>query len=322
MQERQNPMQNAQQEILSGRLGFESLRKYSAPYVSQHRLTVGRPPHLPCFSGQFGINELGEGQTVHQSRIEPEVEFETSFTARDGVLVTVILEGKMEFSLDTTPYCFEVEDTPIALAWTNQTPVAVARRSRQADTLEKVQVHTPLSFFDAAWRAESGGFFDSHTQVLAWNPGTSASRAAKTLMQDQSASPLRKRMATARFAVEAMDSLIENLERLQGSRPQQRISVARAYVEQTAERRPSLGEIAAATGYSVSSLQRAYRATFGLTVIEHQRQILLDYAMASLRKGGVSVGQAALAAGYSNPTNFSSAFQRAFGLSPSQVSIT
>ncbi len=319
MQERQNPMQNAQQEVLSGRLGFDSLRKYSAPYVSQHRLTVGRPPHLPCFSGQFGINELGGGQTVHQSRIEPEVEFETSFTAQTGVLVTVILEGKMEFSLNNAPYCFEVESTPVAIAWANQTPVEVARRSRKPDTLEKVQVHTPLSFFDTPWHTEGGDFLDSHAQVLVWNPGVPASKAAKALVQDQSASPLRKRMAMARFAVEAMDSLVENLEVLRGARPQQRIAMARTYVEQTAERQPSLGEIATATGYSVSSLQRAYRSTFGLTVIEHQRQILLDHAMASLRKGGISVGQAAIAAGYSNATNFSSAFQRAFGMCPSQV---
>lgn len=98
--------------------------------------------------------------------------------------------------------------------------------------------------------------------------------------------------------------------------------MAHSFVEQTAETRPSLSEIASATGFSISALQRAYRVTYGMTVIEHQRQMLLDQAMDTLCTNDVSVAQVAARAGYSNPTNFSSAFQKYFGMSPSQASKT
>lgn len=322
MPKRQISMQNAQTEILSGRLRFDELRDNAAPYVSRHRLTVGGAPHLPCFTGQFGINDLGEGQTVHQSQIEPEVEFETSFTAKSGVLVSILTEGKLEFSLDGQNHCYEVTSTPIALAWANQEPVNVTRRTCKNDTLIKVQVHTPLSFFDQNWRQDSNCFVESHARVLHWTPGISASNSARALFKEKDESVLRKQMARARFAVEALDSLLQHLESASSSQPVQRLAMAHSFVEQTAETRPSLSEIASATGFSISALQRAYRLTYGMTVIEHQRQMLLDQAMDTLCTNDVSVAQVAARAGYSNPTNFSSAFQKYFGMSPSQASKT
>ncbi|MEM9127712.1 MAG: AraC family transcriptional regulator, partial [Pseudomonadota bacterium] len=289
------------------------------PYVQRHRMRVGNPSPLPCFNGQFGIRDLGEGQTVHLSRIEQDAEFETSFTAKTGMLVTIILEGRLEFALDGKQHVFCAEETPLALAWMNLKPVEVVRRSRPGDRLIKVQVHTPLSFLDEDWQLGTDGFLSTHLQVLEWHPGLAVSEAAQDMVRADTLSPVRSRMVSSRFAIEALDSLLEHLECRQSSGSNQRIAEARAYVEHTACDRPGLKDIAAATGYSVSALQRAYRLAYGMTVIEHQRKLLLDHAMESLRAGVATVSQASHVAGYRNPTNFTSAFARQFGIVPSQV---
>ena len=315
----QNPMQNAQWSVLSGPVLFDDLKQRAAPYVKRHRMRVGRPSPLPFFNGQFGFQELGEGQTVHLSRIAAESEFETSFTAGTGLLVTVILDGRLEFSLDGQNHSYCAESGPVALAWMNLRPVEVTRRSSPGDSLIKVQVHTPLSFLDEDWHAGSNEFLETHGQVLTWHPGLAVSEAAQGMIEAEKMSPLRARMSSSRLAIEALDPLLLHLESRRDTGVKLRIAEARAYVEHTARDKPGLKQIAAATGFSVSALQRAYRLAYGMTVIEHQRRLLLEQAMEALRFGEVTVSQASQTAGYGNPTNFTSAFVRQFGILPSQV---
>ncbi|WP_299506418.1 AraC family transcriptional regulator [uncultured Roseobacter sp.] len=318
MRNHQKQMQNAQVPVLSGDLGFEALRKSAAPYVKRHRMTVGRPAPLPCFAGQFGIRDIGDGQTVHQSRIARETEFETSFIAETGLLVSIVLDGRLTFSLDGHAYDFRTSGQPLAVAWANLKPVEVTRRTAQPDHLVKVQVHTPLSFFDLTWKAGIGQILGTHGKVISWSPGLAASEAAGGLIKGKDVSEPRSRMAASRFAVEALDSLLEHLE-AQGDAASSRIAAARAYVEQTASEHPRLSDIAVATGFSVSSLQRIYRDTYGMTVIEHQRRLVLEQALRALRSGHISVAQAARIAGYRSPSNFSSAFAKEFGKPPSRI---
>lgn len=315
----QKSMGNGQRPVLSGAVPFNDLKENAAPYVRRHRMRVGRPSPLPCFNGKFGIQDLGEGQTVHLSRIEEDAEFETSFTANPGMLVTVILGGRLEFSLDCKDHQYTAETAPVALAWMNLRPVEVTRRSRPGEGLIKVQVHTPLSFLDDDWHACCGDFLASHGQVVSWHPGLAVSEAAQSMLEADKLSVMRARMTSSRFAIEALDSLLEHLDSRSVAGAKLRIAEARAYVEHTAYERPGLKQIAAATGFSVSSLQRAYRLNYGMTVIEHQRRLLLEQAMEALRSGDVTVAQVSRMAGYGNPTNFTSAFARQFGLLPSQV---
>ena len=317
----QKQMQDAQRAVLPGTLGFEALRDNAAPYVTRHRMTVGRPAPLPCFSGTFGIHDIGKGQTVHQSSIAPETEFETSFVAETGLLVSIILDGRLTFALDGRAYDFQACERPLAVAWCNLEPEEVTRRTEQQDHLVKVQVHTPLSFFDAAWREGTGSILKTHCEVIAWQPGLAATEAARDLIEGRGLSALRSRMASSRFAVEALDSLLEHVE-ARTSTSSSRIAAARAYVEQTAADHPGLTQIAAATGFSVSSLQRTYRSTYGMTVIEHQRRLLLEQAMRALQSGRISVAQASRMAGYRSPTNFTSAFTKLFGVPPSRIKPT
>lgn len=319
MRNRQIPMNKGPEEALDGEVRFDDIKAVAAPYVSNHRMTVGRPSPLPCFAGKFGIDDLADGQTVHRARIEPETEFETSFVSNSGVIVTVVLEGKLEFALNANTYVFEAAKAPIALAWTNLEAVNVTRRTREGEYLVKCQVHTPLNYFDQDWRGGTSGFLERHIDVTSWRPGLSVTDAAQDLISQNPLSALRARMASSRFAVEALDSLLLHLESSWARLKPSRIASAKNHVEQTAIDKPSLDEIATAVGYSVSGLQRAYRAAYGMTVIEHQRSVLLEHALALLRMGEVSVAQAAEMTGYKTPTNFTSAFVKHFGVLPSKV---
>ncbi|MEM1079350.1 MAG: AraC family transcriptional regulator [Pseudomonadota bacterium] len=322
MRNRQFLMQNALGRQKTGAVGFAAMKDVSAPFVSQHRMTLGVPDGEACFSGKFGISDIGDGQTVHCAVIDPDVEFETSFMAQPGLVVTIVLEGKLEFALDGAAYCFDASDGPVAVAWVNLKPVSVTRRTRLNDPLSKVQIRTPLSFFDEVWRSGSNGFLDRHTELTHWQPSMEFANAAHKVLDGRAQTDLRARMMSSRLAVEALDALLAHLEIEDTGTIPARLAAARSYVEQTATERPNLAHIAAATGYSVSALQRAYRTAFGMTVIGHQRRLLLETAYQALQSGDLCIAQAAQAAGYNSPTNFTSAFIREFGFPPSRLRST
>jgi AraC-like DNA-binding protein len=70
-------------------------------------------------------------------------------------------------------------------------------------------------------------------------------------------------------------------------------------------------------GMSVSTMQRLFKAAYGTSVVSFQRTERLKTARTKLLQGRMTVGEAGYQAGYSNVSNFSSAFQKAFGYPPS-----
>lgn len=81
----------------------------------------------------------------------------------------------------------------------------------------------------------------------------------------------------------------------------------------------TIEEIARAVGASVSALQRHFKDHFGQTVFEFIRTRRLERACAALETEGITIGQASHLAGYANPSSFTTAFKKAYGVSPSQL---
>jgi len=90
----------------------------------------------------------------------------------------------------------------------------------------------------------------------------------------------------------------------------------REFVLANLERSLTIEEIAQEVGASVSSVQRHFKEHFQMTVFEFIRKERLAQACAALERDGVTIAQAAYAAGYADPSNFAVAFKRVYGVPP------
>ena len=81
----------------------------------------------------------------------------------------------------------------------------------------------------------------------------------------------------------------------------------------------AMEEIAKQVNMSESTLQRHFRQAFNMSVFEYLRRNRLQRAMVAMQKEGLGIAQAAHIAGYNSPANFSTAFRRAFGITPGQL---
>jgi AraC-like DNA-binding protein len=80
---------------------------------------------------------------------------------------------------------------------------------------------------------------------------------------------------------------------------------------------PSLDELAAAVGLPPKRLNAGFRAAFGTTVFDYLRDARLDSARSLLDQGlDMPLKLLAWQVGYSQPSNFITAFRRRFGVSP------
>lgn len=93
---------------------------------------------------------------------------------------------------------------------------------------------------------------------------------------------------------------------------------ARAWLDAHLDEPPSIIELARIVGINDFKLKRSFKAAFGTTIFGYVRQRRMERAAAHLH-GGLSVADAADAAGYVCPRCFADAFRRHYGVLPSAV---
>ena len=76
--------------------------------------------------------------------------------------------------------------------------------------------------------------------------------------------------------------------------------------------------LAEKVGLSRVQLHRRMKELTGISVGEFIRNLRLQQAARLLEKGDTTVAQVTYAVGFSNPTHFSSAFKKHFGVTPSE----
>jgi AraC-like DNA-binding protein len=95
----------------------------------------------------------------------------------------------------------------------------------------------------------------------------------------------------------------------------------RDYITANLDRELTIAMIAREAGASVSTVQRHFKEHFGITIFDFIRQERLEAARAALASEGIPVAHAAHLAGYNNISSFTTAFRKAFGVTPSRVRV-
>jgi AraC-like DNA-binding protein len=92
-----------------------------------------------------------------------------------------------------------------------------------------------------------------------------------------------------------------------------------ALSEKDLEKFPSVKELSRIALMSTTKLKKRFKEVYGMKLYEFYNYNRLSNARQSIESGESTIKDAAYRAGYSNLSNFSKAFKKEFGLSPSQV---
>lgn len=101
----------------------------------------------------------------------------------------------------------------------------------------------------------------------------------------------------------------------------QRISELKFWLQDNALNDLNIDQIAQQACVSVSTLQRQFRQIHGITVFEYLQHERIKQARDAIEHQGLSIEYAAQIAGFTQASNFATAFKRHYGISPKQLKL-
>ncbi|GAB2814545.1 AraC family transcriptional regulator [Comamonas piscis] len=252
-----------------------------------------------------------------------------------GLRLVVLLEGRIDVSYGLTRVALSH-----AGAGGTAALVSVAERERFERRARSGVYSRRVSLgLSPAWLAQAGGgdgaawpdlqrFMQEHLATRRWQLSPRAAVIAEQIVHPPGLAPLLQHMYLESHALELLGEALATLGNRDAVAPgvaaaagllpreHQRLRELHAFLASGQADALSMDAIARQAGVNASTLQRQFRSVYGTTVFEFLRECRLQRARQALERDGITVGQAALLAGYTSAANFATAYRRRFGLAP------
>lgn len=294
-----------------------------------------------AMKGRLELLELRAGLWLHSTDAVAAEGLVTELRREPGMSAMVFLEGEVDVSLGGQDYAISTRRMggPVAFVLSCAEPDWFIRRIARGTLVRKVGITFPPDWVQALPEADAAmvrRLARTHGGSALWRPSRVLVDLSRQLLAPPDCLPYLADMVRESRALDLVAHLLEELglqelgrhpdgDEGRGitAREASRIRIVCDVLEERldvqSDETLSLDTIARDAGMSVSTMQRLFRTVHGVPVIEYVRQRRLDRARLMLERDGISVTEASFQAGYSSPANFSTAFKRAFGVSPSRV---
>lgn len=283
--------------------------------------------------GSLNNYRCHSGLRVHATDTLEAHDLSTQTMVKPELTIAVFLEGVVEMELDGRRVALGNACGPSGHAWVVTRPCPSRRISRKGTRIRKVLVSAPQEWIaqyinELPGDSDIAAFMRSHGKDAVWTPSKRVLALCEQILNPPPGPHVIQRMNIESKAIEifseglaALAGATETEETQSGGtvRAINRAQSVRSYVLAHIDDDLSLNRIARELGLSVESMQRAFKAAYGSTIVDFIREYRLHQARQALISEGISISEAAYRAGYSNPANFSTAFKKLFGLTPSEA---
>lgn len=245
--------------------------------------------------------------------------------------LTLLLEGFQSFTLDDLAFDLDARQEPVALMMFMHSSMPLIFQKSVGRPLRKVGLTTPLDWLDN-FKLGNSDLWQQHMQrpserlaFHVWSPGSELIKQATVLEQASLSQSLDLASLPAMSNSIALLHQVGN-ELLSSNLPKSAsraklvhadsMNRVRDYVDNHLLEELDLDSVSKATGLGPRTIQRHFKSRFGTTLIGYIRSCRLKLGYDALYLRNATVEQAAFLAGYSSPSNFSTAFKKEFGISP------
>jgi len=180
----------------------------------------------------------------------------------------------------------------------------------------------------SAWSGRpSDGLTPGPGEYLKWRMPPAAAAAADALFACRASGPSRRPSLEA-LALQLVAAFLALWTSSPGTgkslrqNDRERLYAVRDHLASHYERPPTLPDLARRFGLNEFKLKHGFRQEFGLTPGVFVRRRRLEVGRHLLASQEMNVAEVASAVGYSNPSHFTEAFRRHFGLNPKSFQLT
>lgn len=287
----------------------------------------------PAISGRVENCILQEGLSVHCVEGTDLREGMSSAQSKAGLRLMIVLDGQASFSFNDNWVMLdaghqETGITPKGMAIGLRDKTTFARRWIKGKSERKVTIQlTPewlatQGFVAGNMPVQLERFLAEEIAFRAWEPSQLAVSHAENILECIGREDAMSRIMLLNYAISMIKDAFDSFNNTDKGKLQlvpvkfQDIHKVRAFLEDARYFHLSVAEITQTVALSPSTLQRHFRAIFGVTLDEYRRDARLTHARELLEKEGASVAEVAQVVGYTSAANFSTAFKRRFGALP------
>jgi AraC-like DNA-binding protein len=292
------------------------------------------------------VRVLRPGLHLHADDAADVHDFTASGYMEAGLRIVLLLEGSVDVSYGARRVALSIaaaqrtreRGLPRALLVSVAEPERFERRARRGAYARRVSVGMCGEWLEqVAGPAASDAieaFRRQHLAIHHWQPSRRIAALAEQITHAPDLSPLLLHLYLESRALELVGEALGSLaQHAPGPEPapapapvaaalrllpheHQRMRDLHAFLHTDSAMDMSLDALARQAGTNANTLQRHFRAVYGTTVFDFVREHRLQRARQILEQDGVTVGQAALVAGYNSAANFATAYRKRFGIPP------
>ncbi|WP_419799298.1 MAG: helix-turn-helix domain-containing protein [Terasakiella sp.] len=298
------------------------MKNVPEPSAQNHTILKGRINSRDCCSR---LN-------VHATDSEEVRDYTAKAYLQPAVTFSIILKGRIEGMMGDTPFILEADSRPTGYLWSMNTPMLWTRSIKKDMYVRKVNISLPrdglLGQLAGQKQDDPLNFYvrqllTGPLQIHQWQPSKRAISLAEQIVQPVCRFPLLDQLYMESRALEivseALESMVKQNHTVDVAACASKAQSIRDYIEEHLNEDLTLSHISCAIGMAVNSTQRMFKATFDMTVMDYIRERRLEIAKTAMVQDGLTIAQAAYLAGYNSPANFSTAFKRVYGISPSSL---
>ncbi len=290
------------------------------------------------------VRVLRPGLHLHADDTADVQDFTASGDMEAGLRIVLLLEGSVDVSYGPRRVALSSAASqrarepglPRALLVSVAEPERCERRGRRGAYARRVSVGLGGEWLEQVAGPSASDAIDAfrrqHLAMHHWQPSARIAAVAEQITRAPDLSPLLLHLYLESRALELVSEALGSLsQHAPGPAPapapaaatprllpheHQRMRALHAFLQTDAAMDMSLDALARQAGTNANTLQRHFRAVYGTTVFDFVREHRLQRARHALEQDGLTVGQAALVAGYNSAANFATAYRKRFGLPP------
>lgn len=290
--------------------------------------------HSGVMKGEFVSRRHCGGLSLHGGEITELQNLSNCFELPSGISFTFLFEGAIDFALAGKKYRMSDMQEPHALSCSSiilSHPEVLTKYMSKNRKICKLNLFVERQWLEARCSSPEDSLqlsklFQQHGLVTRWVPAKGVVDLARSLLVQQDSGNLSDKIQGESQAMALLSLCLEGLGKHLNTSTAENLTPPsntlgrqlKDKIDRCLNESYSLESIAVAMNMSVSTLQRKFKAAFGITVIDYVRQRRMDFVRSAMLNQGLTVGEAAYLAGYKYPSNFISAFKKHYGITPTE----
>ncbi|MDN2663529.1 AraC family transcriptional regulator [Psychromonas sp. 14N.309.X.WAT.B.A12] len=303
-------------------------------HYSRHISSSQKAPPLALSEGQLISYHVNNGFTLQGGKTHELIDFEVLSTVQKSLVIVVLLEGKLEFGYDSLNFELDADTSCNAVLVNLSKPASFHRQLYADNHVTKLNISLPIEWVESRCDREESfyAFLTQHLAYFKLRLNEQVLSLSKDLIRLSSPTNFMQRMQVESLTLTLFMTIFEQLKNINiqntiqaGSNLSnidnhfdQRLDALMVYIESHINDSISIQTLSEVSAMSASSLQRKFKATLGCSVNSYIRRRRLEIAKQQLGRGAVSITEVAYNAGYRHPSNFTNAFKKQFGYSPTE----